>query len=125
MRTAITIGVLHGGQTSKVLHGPEVPIADQMSAFKQLPSHKGPHNDFERIEVWDSGSGVVKTSRFVTPDAHAAMLKDHARQRQEFEAAEKLREAKNKPTTTEAPPKAEPDLESDPKGKKSKPAKAD
>lgn len=123
MRTAITIGFIHGGESSKLLHGPEVPIADQISAFKQLPAHKGPHKDFEKIEVWESGSGVVKSCRFVTPDAHAAMTKEHARQKDVFEKAEKLRNSRG--IQAESPESDESDKDSDPKGKKSKPAKAD
>lgn len=124
MRTAITIGFIHGGESSKLLHGPEVPIADQISAFKELPAHKGPHKDFEKIEVWESGTGVVKSCKYVTPEAHAAMLKEHARQKDEFEKAQAARE-KRSVAQAEPPESSEPEKDTDFKGKKSKSAKAD
>jgi hypothetical protein len=66
MRTAITIGIRHGGKPTEVVSLPDVPIITQRSAFKLL-RQEATNPLYERVELWDSGGGRMRTARFGKP----------------------------------------------------------
>jgi len=66
MRTAITLAWPHGKKEPKLLFGTETPIADQIAAFKQIDAPV--NGEFERVEVWESSSGAIKTHKLIHPD---------------------------------------------------------
>ena len=59
MRTAATFATEHGGKKVVLLHGPSVPIDEQKQEFKKLCAEPT-HAKFERVELWESGSGIVR-----------------------------------------------------------------
>lgn len=65
MRTAITVGWKHGGKDSTVILQPTSPILEHYAAFKKLDPN-GVNDTFQRVEIWESDSGVVQTREFVT-----------------------------------------------------------
>jgi len=74
MRLAITIGFKHGCGTPVVITGPEVPLPTQREAMRQvrcLPHHE----DFQRIEVWDSSQGRILRKRLGAPGQGASEQK--------------------------------------------------
>lgn len=72
MRTAITLGWKHGGKSVDLLDPPNVSLVEQRQKFKQL-NPDGFHSTYERIEVWESDSGVVRSRKF---SADSAVEKD-------------------------------------------------
>lgn len=66
MRTAITLQRLHGETTSQVIAGPEVPIHEQLAAFKKLAAEKT-NAEIAQVEIWTSDSGRIKHRRFDLP----------------------------------------------------------
>jgi hypothetical protein len=63
MRTAITIGIHHGGDIVEIIAAPPTPLDEQRRAFKAMRAEVG-HDKFESIEFWDSGAGRVLRHRF-------------------------------------------------------------
>jgi hypothetical protein len=63
MRTAITLGIHHGGEIVELLAAAPTPLDEQRRAFKALRAADS-HERFERIEFWDSGAGCVLRHRF-------------------------------------------------------------
>lgn len=63
MRTAITIGIHHGGEIVEMLAAAPTSIDVQRRAFKQLRASPT-HERFESIELWDSGVGRILRHRF-------------------------------------------------------------
>ena len=66
MRTAITIGVHHGGEITELLEGVSTPIEEQRARFK-LARASETHPQFERIELWESDRGRAVHHRFREP----------------------------------------------------------
>ena len=66
MRTAITLGIHHGGEIVELLAAAPTPLDEQRRAFKALRAAES-HEKFERIEFWDSGAGCVLRHRFKGP----------------------------------------------------------
>lgn len=119
MRTAITVGWFHGAKETKTLLGPETAIEDQIAAFKKLPATEV-HDQFERVELWESGSGVTKTRKFISKDEQKR--REQVRLEQE-KAAKKAADAKAK---ADATAKAQtPEKAAKKAAKKSEPAKAE
>jgi hypothetical protein len=58
MRTAITLAIHKGGELVEMLEGPLTPIDEQRVRFKQARQSRT-HDTFQRIELWESGSGRV------------------------------------------------------------------
>lgn len=58
MRTAITLAYHKGGELVELLAGPLTSIDEQRANFKQARQSKV-HEQFERIELWESGAGCV------------------------------------------------------------------
>lgn len=69
MRTAITVGKNKAGEWV-FLSDLSVPVHKQRDEFKALQSK--PNDEFVEIQLWESGSGVVKTHRFRQPVAFVA-----------------------------------------------------
>lgn len=65
MRTAITVGWKHGGKESTVIIQPTSPVSEHHAAFKKLDPN-GVHDTFQRVEIWESDSGVVLSREFIT-----------------------------------------------------------
>ena len=63
MRTAITLGIHHGGEIVELLAATPTPLDEQRRAFKALRAAAS-HEKFESIEFWDSGAGRVLRHRF-------------------------------------------------------------
>lgn len=63
MRTAITIGIHHGGEITELLAGVETSYSAQRKEFKALRM-AGTHERFASIELWDSSSGRVARHKF-------------------------------------------------------------
>lgn len=94
MRTAITIGIEHGGKKASLMFGPEVGIDDQYSEFKKLPEESQVHEKFERVEVWESDSGCCRYRGFLTKkarDARDSSLKNQHDEHESFKASEETR----------------------------------
>lgn len=72
MRTAITIGIHHGGEIVELLAAAPTPLDEQRRAFKALRAATS-HEKFESIEFWDSGAGRILRHRFrcTAPEAVA------------------------------------------------------
>jgi|GEM_PF-5558596 len=72
MRTAITIGIHHGGEIVELLAATPTPLDEQRRAFKALRAATS-HEKFESIEFWDSGAGRILRHRFkgTAPEAVA------------------------------------------------------
>lgn len=72
MRTAITLGIHHGGEIVELLAAAPTPLDEQRRAFKALRAAAS-HEKFESIEFWDSGAGRVLRYRFkgTAPEAVA------------------------------------------------------
>ncbi len=72
MRTAITLGIHHGGEIVELLAAAPTPLDEQRRAFKALRAAAS-HEKFESIEFWDSGAGRVLRHRFkgTAPEAVA------------------------------------------------------
>jgi hypothetical protein len=66
MRTAITIGRIHGSGVWEFLRGPESPIEEHRSGFKQLRVLRA-HPKYEEVQLWESGAGIVVRHR-MAPD---------------------------------------------------------
>lgn len=66
MRTAATFATEHGGKKVVLLFGPDTGVDDQKAEFKKLPPDSV-HPKFERVELWESDSGIVKYRKFITP----------------------------------------------------------
>ena len=73
MRTAITLGIHHGGEIVELLAAAPTPLDEQRRAFKALRTGQS-HERFESIEFWDSGAGRVLRHRFkgMAPEAMAS-----------------------------------------------------
>lgn len=56
MRTAITLAIHKGGERVEMIEGPLTPIEEQRAKFKQARQSRT-HPTFERIELWESGTG--------------------------------------------------------------------
>lgn len=63
MRTAITLAYHKGGELVEMLDGPLTSIDVQRANFKQARQSKV-HDQFERIELWESGAGCVLHHNF-------------------------------------------------------------
>jgi hypothetical protein len=72
MRTAITLGIHHGGEIVELLAAAPTPLDEQRRAFKALRAASS-HERFESIEFWDSGAGRILRHRFkvTAPEAVA------------------------------------------------------
>lgn len=66
MRTAITIGIHHGGEITELLEGVTTSIEEQRKRFKAARAAET-HDRFERIELWESGTGCSVIHRFREP----------------------------------------------------------
>lgn len=64
MRHGITIGRRIGSKHLEVLTGPEVPLPEQIAAFKRLKADPAAASTFEEIELWNAGQGRAKRHRF-------------------------------------------------------------
>lgn len=96
MRTAITIGIHHGGEKTSLITGAEVSVSDQLAGFKKLPEQNQPHEKFERIEVWESDSGKVRSRTYITKKAFDDREASLKKQREEHEKAKDEEAKRNK-----------------------------
>lgn len=101
MRTAITIGIHHGGEKTSLISGTEISVGEQLARFRKLPADRQPHDKFERIEVWESDSGKVKSKVYLSKKAfderEAALKKQH----EEHEKAKAKEDDRNKGDSSE------------------------
>ena len=91
MRTAITLAWPHGDPKPKLLSGTDVSIAEQIAAFKKIDPAIS--SEFERVEIWESGSGTIKRHKLIHPDESARRKKVFDAQ---IEAAKKAADAEKK-----------------------------
>lgn len=68
MRSAITLYALHGERALRVLTDGQTPLEEQQANFKKLAQDRE-HEDWERIELWTSSGGCVKSHKFRLPAA--------------------------------------------------------
>lgn len=66
MRTAITVGIHHGGEITELLFGVSTSLDEQRREVKKLRL-AGSHERFESIELWESGSGRTIRHKFKPP----------------------------------------------------------
>lgn len=79
MRTAITLGRLHGNKrTVELVSGTEVPIFDQLSKFKKVQV-AGVHEKYEALELWTSDGGRHKHIKGLAVPKPAAEAKAKAK----------------------------------------------
>jgi hypothetical protein len=103
MRTAITLGIHHGGEIVELLAAFPTPLDEQRTAFKALRAQTG-HEKFERVEFWDSGNGRVLLHRFKEPVAVVAeKAPEPAPEKPAEEAPEKSAKKPAKGTKAEKP----------------------
>jgi hypothetical protein len=62
MRLGIIIARRKGSKTFEVLAGPEIPLPDQIEAFKRLKA--GEAGDLEEIQLWNSSQGRARRHIF-------------------------------------------------------------
>jgi hypothetical protein len=74
MRTALILFRRHDKTKLEVLGGPDIPIVEQLSAFKQL---HGSHPDFGYVELWTSDAGRVRKRVLTKPEPKAQESKVH------------------------------------------------
>ena len=63
MRLGITIARRKAAKTFEVITGPDVPLPEQIAAFKRLQADPAACEQFEEIELWNSTEGRVKSFR--------------------------------------------------------------
>lgn len=100
MRTAITIGIHHGGEKTSLIHGVELTVDGHRDKFKKLPTDES-HETFERIEVWESDSGCVRFRKFLTKKASAEREASKKKQQEEHEKAKAAEANRNAGKTEE------------------------
>ena len=70
MRTALTLGLVAGSDVTDLIAGRETDIMVQRAAFKALQAEAAPHK-YAEIQLWESGTGIVKYHRFKEPKVAA------------------------------------------------------
>ena len=68
MRRAVTFAVT--GENFRLVHGPEVPLRDQVADFKR--SVENPPSGVESLEIWENSS-LRKRKKFSAPAAPVAV----------------------------------------------------
>jgi len=69
MRSAVTLHRLHGEPHLRVVAGPEVPVNEQVSAFKALTrsAERRQHPAIAEAQLWTSSHGCTKRAKFDAP----------------------------------------------------------
>jgi hypothetical protein len=69
MRHAITLIRPHGEPHLRVVAGPDVPVNEQVSAFKDLTrsAERRQHPEIAEVQVWTSSNGCIKRAKFDAP----------------------------------------------------------
>jgi len=96
MKYAVTIGFPRKGEP-EIIAGPEVLIAEQKTAFKELLGNRV-NEKFERVEIVDSARGRIRKAKFLT----GAELKARDKARAEQEKAHREAQAAAKAGKQEA-----------------------
>ena len=65
MRTAITIGVLHGSGKTELIHGENIPLREQLASFKKSALYETDEK-YSELKIFTSDEGIVKRSKFQT-----------------------------------------------------------
>ena len=66
MRVTLTVGIPHGGGPGRLIAAPGPDIAEQKLAFRAIRAARV-HPDFERVEIWASDGGRVRTCKLDRP----------------------------------------------------------
>lgn len=106
MRTAALIGILHGGEKSELIAGPEVPIHEQLAKFRKFNA-SDVNEKFGRVVLFFVDQPSRQTRRLVTEkeklaqaeavkkrDADAAKAVSEAEAKKKAEAEKKAAEEK-------------------------------
>jgi len=69
MRHAITLIRPHGEPHLRVVAGPDVPVNEQVAAFKKLTrsAERRQHPTIAEAQVWTSSHGCIKRAKFDAP----------------------------------------------------------
>lgn len=123
MKYALTIGFPREG-APEVIHGADVPVAEQKAAFKGLLA-KRVNEKYGRVELVDSARGRIRKARFLTGAELKARDTARAEQEKAHREAQAAAKSGKQAAKTPAAPASKPAAKAPakPAGKGTKPVK--
>lgn len=106
MRTALIIGITHGGE-SVLVAGPEIGIDDQRKMRSEALSAGGVNDEFAEVQFWTSDAGKERVVKFKTTEDALAREEQRAKDEAAHQASQKAIAEKAKPTEAAAVTAAE------------------